>query len=144
MISNDLNESFAVDDAHKTRNIGNMTEGNGFPRVDSLARILALAVRGTSRVEHLHVIITVLALSNGISPLFIHQCCHTSIGLLRTFEEFVPCEAQQDLRIDRVLAHERLVIYQSLRRSLVDADRGPIEDRVRARSSRRVGHVQEI
>jgi len=48
-----LNESFAVDDAHKARNIGNMTEGNGFPRVDSLVRILALALRGTSRVEHL-------------------------------------------------------------------------------------------
>jgi len=94
VILNGVKESFAVDDAHKARNIGNMTEGNGFPRVDSLVRILVLALRGTSRVEHLHVIITVLGLSNGISPLFIHQCCHPSIDLLRTFEEFIPCEAQ--------------------------------------------------
>jgi len=146
VILNDLNGSFAADDAHKARNVGNMTEGNGFPRVDSLARIriLALALRGTSRVEHLHVIITALGLSNGISPLFIHQRCHTSIGLLRTFEEFISCEAEQDLRIDCVLAHERLVIYQSLRRCLIDPDRGPIEDRVRVRSSGRAGHVQEI
>lgn len=36
VILNDLNESFAVDDAHKAGNIGNMTEGNGFPRVDTL------------------------------------------------------------------------------------------------------------
>jgi len=107
-------ESFALDDTHEARNIGNMAEGNGFPRVDSLVRILALAPRGTSRIEHLHVIITVFGLSNGISPLFIHQCSHTSISLLRTFEEFVPCDAQQDLRIDCVLTHVRLVIYQSL------------------------------
>jgi hypothetical protein len=54
VILNDLNESLiAVDDAHKARNIGNMAEGNGFPRVDSLVRIEALALRGTSRVEHL-------------------------------------------------------------------------------------------
>jgi hypothetical protein len=45
--------SFAVDDAHKARNIGNMTEGNGFSRVESLVRILAFTLRGTSRVEHL-------------------------------------------------------------------------------------------
>ena len=77
------------------------------------------------------------------NALFVHQRRHTSIDLLRTFEEFVPCEAQQDLRIDRVLAHERLVIDQSLR-SLIDADRGPIEYRVRARFPRRAGHVQEI
>jgi hypothetical protein len=75
--------------------------------------------------------------------LFIHQRCHTSIGLLRTFEEFIPCEAQQDLRINCVLAHERLVIYQSLR-CLIDADWGPVEDGVRARSSGRAGHVQEV
>lgn len=53
VILNDVNESFAVNDAHKARNISNMTEGNGFPRVDSLVRILALALRGTSRIEHL-------------------------------------------------------------------------------------------
>jgi hypothetical protein len=53
VILNNLNESFAVDDAHEARNIGNMTEGNWFPRVDTLVRILALALRGTSRVEHL-------------------------------------------------------------------------------------------
>lgn len=53
MIINDHNESFTVDDAHKARNIVDMTEGNGFPRVDNLTRILALALRGTSRVEHL-------------------------------------------------------------------------------------------
>jgi len=46
-------ESFAVDDAHKAGNIRNMTEGSGFPRVDSLVRIQALALRGTSRVKHL-------------------------------------------------------------------------------------------
>lgn len=76
--------------------------------------------------------------------LFLHQRSHTSIGLLRTFEEFIPCEAQQDLCIDCVLAHERLVIDQGLRRSLVDAYRGPVEYRVRARTSGRAGHVQEI
>ncbi len=42
-----------MDDAHKAGNIGNMTEGNGFPRVESLVRILAFTLRGTSRVEHL-------------------------------------------------------------------------------------------
>lgn len=76
--------------------------------------------------------------------LFVHQCCHTSISLLRTFEEFVPREAQQDLRIDCVLAHERLVIDQSLRSLIVDADRGPVEDCVRARPSGRAGYVQKI
>jgi hypothetical protein len=53
VILNDLNESFAVDDAHKAGDIGNMTERNGSPRVDNLVRVLALALRGTSRVEHL-------------------------------------------------------------------------------------------
>lgn len=42
-----------MDDAHKAWNVGNMTERNGSPRVDNLVRILALALRGTSRVEHL-------------------------------------------------------------------------------------------
>jgi hypothetical protein len=53
VILNDINEAFAVDDAHKARNVRNMAEGNGFPRVDSLVRILALTLSGTSRVEHL-------------------------------------------------------------------------------------------
>jgi hypothetical protein len=82
-----MEQSFAVNDTHKAGNIGNMAEGNGFPRVDSLVRILALALRRTCRVEHLieqadnrwtsgcdrlathlHVIITVFSLSNSIPP----------------------------------------------------------------------------
>jgi len=132
-----------MNDTHKAGNIRNMTEGNRFPRVDRLVRILARALRGTSRVKDLHVIIAVLGLSNGIPPLFIRQCCQTSIRLLRTFKQFIPREAQQNLCIDSVLAHERLVIDQSLR-YLDDIDRGLIEDSVRARSSRRAGYVQEI
>lgn len=76
-----------MNDAHKAGNIGNMAEGNGFPRVDRLVRILVLALRGTCRVEHLieqadnqstlgrvrpathlYVIIPVLSLSNSIPP----------------------------------------------------------------------------
>jgi hypothetical protein len=174
-----MEQSLAVNDTHKAGNIGNMVEGNGFPRVDSLVRILALALRRTCRVEHLieqtdnrwtsgcdrpathlHVIIAVFSLSNSIPPpsdlrvgpisrekrrwkdvLFIHQGCYTSICLLRTFEEFIPRKAQQNLRIDSVLAHERLVIGHGLR-SL--ADWGPAEDRVRARFARRACYVQEI
>jgi len=128
-----MEQSLALDDTHKAWNIGNMAEGNGFPRVDSLIRV---ALRGTCRVEHLHIIITVLGLSNSIPPLFIHQGCHTSICLLRTFEELISREAQQGLRIDCVLAYERLVIRQSLR-CLVD--RTLVEDCVRARSTRSAG-----
>ena len=73
--------------------------------------------------------------------LFIHQGRHTSISLLRTFEQFISREAQQNLRIDCVLAHQRLVIRQCLRR-LVDGTLA--EDRMRARSTRRARHVHEI
>ena len=48
-----MEQLFTVNDTHKAGNIGNMAEGNGFPRVDSLVRILALALRRTCRVEHL-------------------------------------------------------------------------------------------
>ena len=82
-----MEQSFSVNDTHKAGNIGNMAEGHGFPRVDSLVRILAFALRRTCRVEHLieqtdnrstsgsvrpathlHVIITVFSLSNSIPP----------------------------------------------------------------------------
>ena len=82
-----MEQSFSVNDTHKAGNIGNMAEGNGFPRVDGPGRILAFALRRTCRVEHLiepvdnrstsssvrlathlHGIITVFSLLDSISP----------------------------------------------------------------------------
>lgn len=48
-----LRDSFSVHDAHETRYIRNMAQGDGFARIRCHVEILALATGGTCRVEHL-------------------------------------------------------------------------------------------
>ena len=64
-----------------------------------------------------------------------------SIGLLRTFEQFIAREAQQNLCVNRIHTHDRFIICQRLRR-LVDVTLA--EDRVRARSAGGARHGHEI
>jgi len=66
------NNSFSADDAHETRYIRNMAEGDWSPGIHYHVRIRALAMRRICQVEYLDVIITALVLSNGIPPLLIH------------------------------------------------------------------------
>jgi hypothetical protein len=47
------NNSFSVDDAHETRYIRNMAEGDRSPGIDYHVRIRALAMRRICQVEHL-------------------------------------------------------------------------------------------
>jgi len=48
----------------------------------------------------------------GGDVLLIHKGRDMSIGLLRALEQLVAREAEQHLRVDRVCAHERLVVRQ--------------------------------
>lgn len=118
-----------------------MAQGDGFPRIRCHVEILALATGGTCRVEHLDVIIPALGLPNGISPLLVHEGRDLTVCLLSAFEQFVSCDAKEDLSVDRVRAHERPAIGQGLGR-LVDLTLA--EDRVRARSARGARQAQEV
>jgi len=118
-----------------------MAQGDGFARIRCHVEILALATGGTCRVEHLDVIITVLGLPNGISPLLVHEGRDLTVCLLGAFEQFVSCEAEEDLSVDRVSAHERPVVGQRLG-CLVHLTLA--EDRMRARSARGARQAQEV
>jgi len=73
--------------------------------------------------------------------LLVHEGRDLTVCQLSAFEQFVSCEAKEDLGVDRVRAHERPVIGQGLGR-LVDLTLA--EDRVRARSARGARQAQEV
>jgi len=118
-----------------------MAQRDGLPRIRCHVQILAFATGGTRRVEHLDVIITALGLPNGISPFLVHEGRDLTVCLLSAFEQFVSRETKQDLSVDRVRAHERLVIGQRLGRPV---DLTLVEDRVRARTARGARQAQEV
>ena len=73
--------------------------------------------------------------------LLVHEGSDLTVCLLSAFKQFVSREAEQDLSVDRVRAHERLVVGQRLGQ-LVDLTLA--EGRVRARSARGARQAQEV
>jgi hypothetical protein len=73
--------------------------------------------------------------------LFVHEGRDLTVCLLSAFEQFVSREAEQDLGVDRVRAHEGLAVGQRLGQ-LVDLTLA--EGRVRARSARGARQAQEV
>ena len=73
--------------------------------------------------------------------LLVHEGRDLTVCLLSAFEQFVSCEAEEDLGVDRVRAHERPVIGQRLGRLVHLA---LAEDRVCARSARGARQAQEV
>jgi len=104
-------------------------------------RLDVLALCGTCRVGNLNVIIATFGLPDGILPLLIDKGRELSICLLGTFEQFIACEAQQNVCIDRIRTHESPVVGEWLG-GLVQL--GSAEDGVRVRTAGSAREAQEI